>query len=282
MGKAIASTGERNIHVDAALKKLCCARIDVSFPAMPQPFRLVAWNIRAGGGKRADLIGKALAALAPNVVVLSEFRSGPPSQLIASALAAAGLGAQLTALAQVKPNTNAVMIASRTGLKRVGLRKAPEEPGRWLMAREAGRGIAIGAMHIPNQHTGRKPGYHDAIVDLTKRWRDRPALLVGDTNSGRIGLDEERPVFSQRTDQWFDRLAESGWQDGFRARQGDRRDYTWYSHRDNGFRLDQIFISPPISHHLKQVRHIWPIHPDRPDRRDGLSDHAALVADFEF
>lgn len=246
------------------------------------PFRLVAWNIRAGGGKRAERIGEALADLNPDLVVLSEFRSGPPSQRVAEVLAEAGLSAQRTALNEVKPNTNAVMIASRLPLSRVGLRKAPQEPGRWLMARHEESGLAIGAMHIPNQHTGRKPSYHDAIVELAQRWRKRPAILVGDTNSGRIDMDEETPVFNKRTDQWFDRLEAVGWQDGFRALYGERREYTWYSHRENGFRLDQVFVSPMVAPYLQHVRHVWPNHPDMPARRDGLSDHAALIADFQF
>lgn len=247
-----------------------------------RPYRLIAWNIRAGGGKRAELIGEALAQMSPDVVVLSEFRSGVPSQRVASALTKAGLPYQLNALTEVKANTNAVMIASRGPLKRIGLRTAPEEPGRWLMARDVEQRLAIGAIHIPNQHTGRKPGYHDALVGLAERWRGKPALLVGDTNSGRIGIDEETPVFNKRTDGWFDRLEACGWRDGFRHLYGDRREYTWYSHRNNGFRLDQVFVSPVLERHLKSISHIWPPHPEHPGRRDGLSDHAALVADFDF
>ncbi len=249
---------------------------------MSAPFRLVAWNIRAGGGKRAQLIGQVLCKLQADFVVLSEFRSGLPSQLIAEALAKGGLGHQMSATNEVKPNTNAVMVASKASLKRLGLRAGPEEPGRWLMVREGIRSLAVGAMHIPNQHTGRKPGYHNALVDLAARWRDKPALLVGDTNSGRIGIDEEKPVFNKRTDAWFDRLEAAGWQDGFRSLYPTVKDYTWYSHRDNGFRLDQVFVSPRLRQHLKDVRHFWPPHPDQPGRRDGLSDHALLVVDFEF
>lgn len=247
---------------------------------MNNPFRLVAWNIRAGGGKRADLIARALIGLAPDVIVLSEFRSGGPSRLIAGDLAAAGFGAQCDTLAETPPNTNTVFVAARAPLRRVGLRHRPTEPGRWLMVREQARRIAIGAMHIPNQHTGRKPGYHDRVAALAARWTGGPALLVGDTNSGRIGIDEETPVFNRRTHKWFDRLQDAGWQDGFRMLHQNRRDYTWYSHRNNGFRLDQVFVNPGLARHLKRVEHIWPPHPDAPARRDGLSDHALLCVDF--
>lgn len=249
---------------------------------MSTPFRLVAWNIRAGGGKRASLIGATLTDMAADIVVLSEFRSGAPSVQIGQMLAQSGLGAQMSAVGEVKPNGNAVMLASKAGLKRVGLHAGPEEPGRWLMAREGARGIAIGAMHIPLQTTGRKPDYHDAVAQLTKRWKNGPALLVGDTNSGRIGMDEERPVFTRSTDAWFLALEKAGWQDGFRSLYPSKREYTWYSHRNNGFRLDQIFVNHVLARHLKDVRHFWPRNINEPDRREGLSDHAMLVADFEF
>ena len=249
---------------------------------MSEMLRLAAWNIRAGGGKRAALIGKALARMTPDIVVLSEFRSGVASQQVAQILAQAGLGAQLSVTDQVKPNVNTVMIAARGPLQRIGLRAKPEEPGRWLMAREGTRGVAIGAMHIPVQASERKLLYHDAVVSLARRWRGGPALLVGDTNSGRIGMDEERPVFNKRTDAWFDRLEAAGWQDGFRTLYPEKREYTWYSHRDNGFRLDQVFVNGALAGHLTDVRHIWPPHQEAPGRRDGLSDHAMLVADFKF
>ena len=41
--------------------------------------RVVAWNIRAGGGARADAIARQLARWQADVVALSEFRATPPS-----------------------------------------------------------------------------------------------------------------------------------------------------------------------------------------------------------
>ena len=95
-------------------------------------------------------------------------------------------------------------------------------------------------------------------------------------------MAEETPVFNTRTDGWFDHLEAAGWRDGFRGLHGNQRDYTWYSHRNNGFRLDQVFVNSDLARHLMRVGHVWPRHPDAPGRRDGLSDHAVLVADFEF
>jgi len=53
--------------------------------------RIVAWNIRAGGGRRVDAIARQLHRWAPDVVALSEFRATAPSLALAARLAADGL-----------------------------------------------------------------------------------------------------------------------------------------------------------------------------------------------
>ncbi|MGH7335486.1 MAG: endonuclease/exonuclease/phosphatase family protein, partial [Candidatus Rokuibacteriota bacterium] len=57
--------------------------------------RIVAWNIRAGGGQRAEAIARQLRRWVPDVVALSEFRGTAASGIVAAALADDGLGHQL-------------------------------------------------------------------------------------------------------------------------------------------------------------------------------------------
>ncbi len=250
---------------------------------MARRFRLIAWNIRAGGGRRADEIARAVQRLRVDAVVLSEFRSSPPSLSIAAQLAQMGLHQQVNTLHEVKPATNALLIAARTPLKKVPLRHRPREAGRWSMVRLQQPRLALAAMHIPNQHTGRKPAYHEAVLGLTRRWRGGPAILTGDTNSGRIGEDEQTPVFNQRTHKWFEQIHANGWRDAFRHRHGSRREFTWYSPgHNNGFRLDQAFVSPELAGRLLNVHHLWLRHSQQLHRRDSLSDHAALVLDLDL
>ncbi len=249
---------------------------------MAERYRLVAWNIRAGGGARADRITASISGWAPDVAVLSEFRSTPASGRIAADLSDMGLSFQVTTTGEVDRGANALLIAARGPLRRVGLRSQPAEPGRWRMARAAPHGLAIGAMHIPNQATGRKGEYHQRVLELARRWRGGPAILVGDTNSGRIGEDEETPVFNRETHAWFDRIAAAGWRDGFRQARGDAREYTWFSHKNNGFRLDQAFLNRPLQPCLVDIRHVWAADPAQLGRRDAVSDHAALIVDLAF
>jgi exonuclease III len=136
-------------------------------------------------------------------------------------------------------------------------------------------------MHVPNQVTGRKYPFH-AVLKVAQSWRRGPALLVGDTNSGRIGLDEEVPCFSKHEDEWIASLEASGWRDSFRRLYRETRAYTWYSPNGrNGFRLDEAFINRRLISRLIDTRYEWAISENGERRRDAISDHAAMIVDIE-
>ncbi len=243
--------------------------------------RIVAWNIRAGGGRRVDAIARQVARWAPDVVALAEFRGTAPSLALAAALADGGLTHQLTTADPARPGANALLIAARWPLRRVRLSAAPVEPGRWLAATvDAPRPLIVGAMHVPNRVSGRKYQFLDAVLACARRWRLGPALFVGDTNSGRRGIDEEVPAFNGREEGWIDGLAACGWCDAFRHLSANARAYTWYSPNGrNGFRIDQAFVNVALLSRLAAVRHVWG-GATRRRRRDALSDHAALLVDL--
>ena len=233
------------------------------------------------GGVRVAAIARQLARWTPDIVALSEFRATPPSRDLAATLAARGLAYQLTTADPARPGRNALLVAARWPLRRVRLRASPAEPGRWLVAAvEAPRPMVVGAMHVPNRVSGRKYPFLDAVLACARRWRLGPALLVGDTNSGRRGVDEEAPAFSAREEGWIDALAGCGWIDAFRHLRADARAYTWYSPNGrNGFRIDQAFVNAPLLAQLKEAVYLWG-GATRRGRRDLLSDHAALVVDL--
>jgi len=236
--------------------------------------RIVAWNIRAGGGTRVGRIVRHLKRWAPDAVVLCEFRATPPSVELARRLAALGLVHQCTTADPAHPAANRLLIAARWPLRRLRLRAQPVEAGRWLAASVEGPDpLTLGAMHVPNRVTGRKWPFLDAVLSMAERWRDGPALLLGDTNSGRPGIDEESPAFNQREGAWMDGLERAGWRDAFRHLRGAARAYTWYSpNGGNGFRIDQAFLNPALLPNLSRAHHDW--------GRDRPSDHAALVLEL--
>jgi exonuclease III len=244
--------------------------------------RVIAWNIRAGGGVRADSIARQLARWQPDVVALSEFRGTPPSAWLAERLAARGWVHQLATCHPRRLVVNALLVASRWPLRRLPLRGAPVDPCRWLLASvEAPAPLVIGAMHVPNRVTGRKYPFLASVLGCARRWKLGPALLIGDTNSGRRGVDEEVETFNAIEEGWIDGLAGCGWTDAYRHLRGaDARAYTWYSPNGrNGFRIDQAFLNAPLLARLKEAAYVWGGAASR-GRRDRLSDHAALLVDL--
>jgi exonuclease III len=243
--------------------------------------RIVAWNIRAGGGRRVRRIAGQLARWAPDVVALSEFRATPPSAALAAALARRGLIHQLTTADPRMPGRNALLVGARWPLRRVRLGASPRDPWRWLVVVVAAPApLVLGAMHVPNRVTGRKYEFLDAVLACARRWRRGPAVFVGDTNSGRRVVDEEVPAFNVREEGWIDGLAGCGWHDAFRRLRPDARAYTWYSPNGrNGFRIDQAFVNRALLAQLKEATYLWG-GASRRGRRAAFSDHAALVVDL--
>ena len=77
---------------------------------------------------------------------------------------------------------------------------------------------------------------------------------------------------------WIDGLAGCGWIDAFRHLRATARAYTWYSPNGrNGFRIDQAFVNAALLARLERAAYVWA---RRAARRDGLSDHAALLVDL--
>ena len=244
--------------------------------------RIVSWNIRAGGGSRVDGIVAQLEAWSPDIVGLCEFRGSPPSNRLAAALCDLGFQHQLSTVDPAAPNRNALLLASRRPLRRHRLRRAPLEPGRWLVATaDDEQSFLLGLMHLPNMVTGRKLPYMASVAALAAGWRRGPAVFLGDTNCGWPVLDEENPVFGPATAAWLDGLHARGWRDAYRHLHGrDARVYTWYSpNAGNGFRLDQAFVNRALTPRLQSISYEWGRRDDN-DRREALSDHAALLLDL--
>ena len=140
--------------------------------------------------------------------------------------------------------------------------------------------FALGAMHVPLNITGRKNAFLDALLAMARVWQRGPALIVGDTNTGRIGIDEESPVFNIREDSWMQDMEKAGWHDSFRRIHGNELTYTWYSpNKGNGFRLDEAFVNQRLIGRLSEAYYEWGRVEDC-SRRDAMSDHAALILDF--
>lgn len=249
--------------------------------------KLLFWNIRAGGGRRIEGILSQIQHWNPDVIALAEFRGTSHSQQLSVWLADSGWPFQVHTTDPAKPATNALCLAAGVPVTPISHPTAPSEPNRWLFVSlpivQSPHRFAVGVMHVPNYVTGRKYPYHNAVLRTIDTWSYGPGLLIGDTNTGKQGLDEEVPCFNQREHQWMEAIEDRGWCDAFRHLHGEKRVYTWYSpNGKNGFRLDEAFVNPELTPFLIAARYVWGQNHDDPDRRDGLSDHAALLIELEI
>ncbi|MEM7251671.1 MAG: endonuclease/exonuclease/phosphatase family protein [Pseudomonadota bacterium] len=242
-------------------------------------FRIVAWNIRAGGGKRIESIAEHLRRWNADVIVLSEYRGTPASRWLSEHLFQHDYPHQITTTNHRQPAKNALLLASRVPCRRRHFHTRPDDRERWMCVTidSPTSPLTIGAMHVPNMVTGRKYDFLAAVAKLAARWRHGPAIFVGDTNSGKPDIDEENPAFTPREADWIDELERRGWRDTFRHLNPNTREYTWYSpNGDNGFRIDQAFANRAAIDRLVDTSHVWA----GPSRRAGVSDHAALIVEF--
>jgi len=61
----------------------------------------------------------------------------------------------------------------------------------------------------------------------------------------------------------------------WRRRYPDGREFSWYSTRGNGFRIDHAFLSPVLAGRAGAIRY------SHDERTSGLSDHSALLLDLD-
>ena len=97
------------------------------------------------------------------------------------------------------------------------------------------------------------------------------AILIGDFNTGTHWVDEQTNTFvcADR----FEQLLQSGWIDAWRLRNPDAREFSWYSNKGNGFRIDHALCAKAINEAIRGVSYLR-------DSIGSISDHACLLLDI--
>ena len=273
--------------------------------------RLLTWNILHGGGSaRLPEIVLALLTHAPDVVVLTEYRTTTGGQ-IRGILADHGWEHQ--ACSDPPGRRNGVLLASRFPISPEGHPPGCPVPERWVRAavEAPGRGphrrVRVVGIHIPDDSRPReRREVWKRLVDDARAWRDDPVVVLGDLNTGRHYLDEEEATFS--CTQRLGELATIGYVDAWRKMHPDKREFTWYglppitfapkhlrtlhdagsrplSARNasrerptdasgravRGFRLDAAWVSPVLAPCVREAFH------SHRERELGLSDHSLVI-----
>jgi exonuclease III len=228
--------------------------------------RLLAWNIRQGGGSRLARIADALAHHKADILVLSEYRGGEAGVRLRAALATLGYR-HATALAP-PPGRSRVLITARRAFRDHGEvdRRLPESYRMMGVEFPAFRLVGI---YMPNLLA--KVPYWETLIAVLAETGGH-ALAVGDFNTCRPYLDEAGAI--DRTAHYMDRMAEIGFCDLWRRRNPQLREYSWFSTRGNGFRIDHAFLSDALA------ARTGIIHYSHEERLAGISDHSPLILEL--
>jgi exodeoxyribonuclease III len=229
--------------------------------------RLLAWNIRQGGGSRLAAIMEAILRHEADVLVLSEYRGGDAALRLKEALTRIGYP-HVTSPLPPPGKTGVLVAARRRILAHAPLDDALPEPYR-LVHVELGK-LSLCGVYMPNLLA--KVPYWEAVVAGLAARLDGHALAMGDFNTCRAYVDE--PGAIDKCAHFMDRVAELGFCDLWRYRYPDGREFSWYSHRGNGFRIDHAFLSPALARRAKTIRY------SHDERLSGLSDHSPLILDL--
>jgi len=229
--------------------------------------RLLAWNIRQGGGARLAAIAEALARHEAEILVISEYRGGDSANRLRAALAALGYRHQ-TGLAP-PPGKNGVLIAARRPLREHGAVSAGL-PEPYRMVRVEIAGLFLCGIYMPNLLA--KVPYWEALIAALAAETRGAALAIGDFNTCRAYVDE--PGAIDPCAHFMDKVEAIGFCDLWRRRYPEGREFSWYSTRGNGFRIDHAFLSAALAAQAGVVRY------SHDERLAGLSDHSPLILDL--
>jgi exodeoxyribonuclease III len=231
--------------------------------------RILAWNIRQGGGSRLSRIVAALAVYDADVLVISEYRGGESGERLRAALREAGY---VHTSAAIPPSGgNGVLIAARHRFDDGGpLEGAELEPYRIVRAYFGP--MRLYGVYMPNL-LKKVPYWEALIAALAAEPLAAEAVAIGDFNTCRAYVDE--PGAIDPCAHFLDAVEAIGFCDLWRRRYPDGREFSWYSTRGNGFRIDHAFLSPALAGRAGGVRY------SHDERLSGLSDHSPLILDID-
>jgi exonuclease III len=76
-----------------------------------------------------------------------------------------------------------------------------------------------------------------------------------------------RKQFAQLNDLWID---------AWRLYHAEAAEYSWYSRHGNGWRIDQVFVSPALRPAVTAAYYL------HETRTEGLTDHSALIIELDM
>jgi len=228
-------------------------------------FNILSWNIQQGGGSRVNSIVKYLLKKKPQLLVLNEFKNNTNGTILRTKLLQQGYLHQV--VSNATPDLNSVLIASKLpGNSHLFSKDELQFPQSMLkFSLEV---FDVYGVYFPHK---KKHNCFEVLLNDLKQ-TERPAIIVGDYNSGKNFIDQKGDSFWY--ENYFFKMEDIGYIDAFRLIHEDKKEYSWFSHQGNGYRYDHTYISETLKPLVKDCFY------DQQAREDKLSDHAPMFLEL--
>ncbi len=227
--------------------------------------KVISWNIRQGGGSRVKSICQHVTQWKADILVFSEFRNNESGRQLRTQLLKMGYRHQWVTGAPSQENAAAIfsLIPGDSSL----FPESDPNYGHNILAARFPAFTVIGA-YLPHKKK-------HVLLSFLKQYimnHSQPIILVGDYNTGINGVDQKGSSF------WYEdelkELEKVDMLDAFRHVHGPVKEYSWYSHKGNGYRYDHTYVSLSLRPLVKSCFY------DHNVREDKTSDHSAMVLEL--
>jgi exodeoxyribonuclease-3 len=232
--------------------------------------RIATLNIRQGGGKRVFGLTSFVGSLNPDCLLLTEFRNNQSGRELSAELAHIGFSYRTELSGD--PRINQLRWFSKQPFEAMRLKEGRPELDR-LEQRVIGIELAclsLIGVYFPQRKL--KAPFFEYLHATFNADQIGAAMLMGDFNTGLHGTDEQGKTFICA--EGFERLLKAGWVDAWRSRNPDATEYSWFSNKGNGFRIDHALCTEVMDRAISSVSYL------QDPLSKGISDHACLVMDL--
>lgn len=226
--------------------------------------RILSWNIRQGGGSRVAKIISRIKATDAQIVSLNEYRNNKSGVRLRAELLS--LGYRYQVVSNAKSDDNSVIIVSKLPCNGLIFPKSDPNYHHNVVCAQF-EAFDFYGVYLPHK---KKHVLFDFIQDRIAS--EKASIVAGDYNSGINGVDQVGKSFWYEDEiKAFNKIE---YIDAFRLKNGDVKEYSWYSHQGNGYRYDHTYIHEDLSPITSACYY------DHEVRQDNISDHSMMILEL--
>lgn len=228
--------------------------------------KVLSWNIQQGGGSRIVNILKTIQEHKATVVIYSEFHNNKSGSTIRNGMY--NLGYRHAFFTGAEDALNTVAIFSKLPCGSSIFPKC-DVTFPHAMLRVEFEVFDVYGVYFPHK---KKHTLFPYLIEQELS-NNKPSIIAGDYNTGINGVDQKGSSF------WYSEhlieMDKLGFKDAFRLKNGDVKEYSWFSHQGNGFRYDHTYVSESLSPIIKDCYY------DQEARTNKYSDHSPMVLELQ-